>query len=408
MRPVLFITLAAGLLIGCNADPGARREIALLKAEILDLEDNYYALLEETGRDPDRAVARRPRTRLRDRMRLGATELAIAGDRAWQDDPGSGAVYSQDPAWDDACDAPVDNYLMDSGVPAGTMAPTTTPFDNGPPLSMEHEPVFNPPQSNPNTILDRNQPSSTFPAVPGSGSTEPVPLDNQPGSQPEEIRIDPNTEGTGTGGTGTGSSLRRVPAGQVASAGRPANGQANSPRANNLILLQKATSGVDQNGDGKDDGLQISFQLLDGNGMPIAIPSPIVFSLIDPALPSGQQRLGLWEHMTRPSGPMLLNSPDEAPPQQVILRWQEQKPQHENLLLFARHMRADGTALETSIQVDVRIPGSGDSSPPADRTTRRDDNMGAAPEINIDVAELERLESEKANRGRRPLWRATR
>ena len=43
-RPVLLIVALLTLLVGCRTNPRATREIALLRSEILDLEDQYYAL----------------------------------------------------------------------------------------------------------------------------------------------------------------------------------------------------------------------------------------------------------------------------------------------------------------------------------------------------------------------------
>ena len=45
-REFLIIGLCL-VTIGCNADPRSRRETALLRAEILDLEDKYYLLKSE-------------------------------------------------------------------------------------------------------------------------------------------------------------------------------------------------------------------------------------------------------------------------------------------------------------------------------------------------------------------------
>ncbi len=46
---LLACLVGVGMLCGCNADPGARREVQLLRAEILELEDRYYALKHRSG-----------------------------------------------------------------------------------------------------------------------------------------------------------------------------------------------------------------------------------------------------------------------------------------------------------------------------------------------------------------------
>ncbi|MEZ6094932.1 MAG: hypothetical protein R3C03_11990 [Pirellulaceae bacterium] len=45
----LVIAVLSASFTGCNADPGARREIQLLRAEILELEDRYYSLKSRCG-----------------------------------------------------------------------------------------------------------------------------------------------------------------------------------------------------------------------------------------------------------------------------------------------------------------------------------------------------------------------
>ena len=53
MRRELLIIGLCLVAVGCNADPRSRRETALLRAEILDLEDKYYLIKSER----DAAVA---------------------------------------------------------------------------------------------------------------------------------------------------------------------------------------------------------------------------------------------------------------------------------------------------------------------------------------------------------------
>ena len=42
-----LLTILCALALGCNSDPNCRRETALLRSEILDLEDKYYLLKSE-------------------------------------------------------------------------------------------------------------------------------------------------------------------------------------------------------------------------------------------------------------------------------------------------------------------------------------------------------------------------
>lgn len=55
MRFFVLLCCLGPLAAGCNSDPRCRRETALLRAEILDLEDKYYLMKEQ--RDQALAVA---------------------------------------------------------------------------------------------------------------------------------------------------------------------------------------------------------------------------------------------------------------------------------------------------------------------------------------------------------------
>ena len=71
MRIALLITIGIVLLCGCRVNPNAEREIALLRAEILDLEDQYYSLKSQR----DNAV-----TQLRDCQGVSFDESQFANE----------------------------------------------------------------------------------------------------------------------------------------------------------------------------------------------------------------------------------------------------------------------------------------------------------------------------------------
>lgn len=49
MRFTLLVTLLSLMAMGCRANPRCQRENAMLRAELLDLEDKYYSLMSEQG-----------------------------------------------------------------------------------------------------------------------------------------------------------------------------------------------------------------------------------------------------------------------------------------------------------------------------------------------------------------------
>lgn len=372
-------------LAGCRTDPRAQREIALLKAEILDLEDDYYALLAANGDSsavlPGRtATTRQPRLRLRDRMRLGMSELSIAGG------------YPVEESHDGTMEGEVWSNPIESGDIDAAPA-----WETGPDL--QPGPTIEPQPQAPHSILD-------------SGPEFLPPT----GNQPEEIEPGPPSDGN----TPVGRNRLQIPAQQAASSRTGPRPNEDSSEASQLEMDQKATHGIDTNQDGLHDGLQISFTLTDENGMPLKQPKQVVFSLIDPALPSGQQRLGLWEHTTVERGATGSSSGSTSAgsaPNQVILKWQKLKPQNGTLLVFARHMRSDGTALESSVQVEISTAADGSAAgpplgslPSESRNTRQaSGTSSSAPvEFNIDVEGLEASRPPNNPRSQRAPWRAVR
>jgi hypothetical protein len=94
-REFLIIGLCL-VTIGCNADPRSRRETALLRAEILDLEDKYYLLKSE--RD------------------LAVSELSTFQGEIIYESPAGTPIYSE---FDSNIVTPPANQIpLDTGIPA--------------------------------------------------------------------------------------------------------------------------------------------------------------------------------------------------------------------------------------------------------------------------------------------------
>lgn len=103
---VIFISGLCLVAAGCNADPSCRRETALLRAEMLDLEDKYYLM--KSQRDEALGIARGV-----DGSRV-ASEVLSADQQI-----GSGVIIYDEPIDGDMLDAPVINegQLIDDNSP---------------------------------------------------------------------------------------------------------------------------------------------------------------------------------------------------------------------------------------------------------------------------------------------------
>ena len=342
MKLKMLLAAIALCAIGCNADPGARRELALMRAEMQDLEDAYYTLKSRCGEDATAGPIQR----------------------------NTSEVQWDESQWDESHNGDIIDYPSTSG-------------DNI--YQNEYSPSLSPQFYEPQSIPNRQPP-----------------ITSQTG--PEEIDLSPPANG------GQSSLNRNSPLAQQASSPKRQPQSQNKPaaaigsRPADLILVADQTVPMDTDGDGKPDGIQATFALRNKDGKSVIEPAKFVFSLLDPALPNGKQRIGFWEHSTAGAAPMLSLEPEERP-EQVFLPWQSGIPANNELLLFVRHTRSDGTALET--QTNVSLDASGGLV--ADNRTRPDNRSarqsGDAPEIFIDT---EMLEKNAKPSNRRPLWRATR
>lgn len=291
---------------GCSASPVARREIALLRSEIVDLENQYYALKslyrEATGREPD------------------FSEVGFSNRSNWGESLGNTDVCDEcgqihDPQLE--YDHPI---LIDAGES----------FD---PHSGNSEP---PPGSTPQETPDPED--ITVPQV------EPQPIDS--------------------------SGFRRQPRSPATRVIEPATGQrAQRPlldQSTNLTGIEidaTQTQGYDSDGLAGDDGiLVVLIPAFDGNGE----TSPwgeVTISVVDPDQPREQQRLGLWKFSPYQVDSMVRREGDQSY-LQVRLPWQNGPVRNDNLLVFARVRTPDGRSLERSASFPVRSGSADHQSQP--------------------------------------------
>jgi len=333
-----IVSLLTLLSLGCGAtSPRVRREIALLRGEIVDLENQYYALKsmyrDETGREPDFSSYGMPEGKSRNwRNGPGATRLCLE----------CGQVH--DPQMD--YDHPLS---LDSSAPSGNIEPV--PADD-------------------NRLLQ-----------PGESEFEQL---DDPVIEigPEEVPLPSDGQSRGF----------RQPAEQVSSGVRN-NGQQVPPASRSAVakgggladfeIDTSATNGFEQDGVPGDDGVTVRLLADFGNQADRRI-GELTFSVIDPDQPQATQRLGLWKYSPEEAS-QLLRSAGGKSTLEARLPWQKGSAQHENLLLFVRVRTADGRSLERSASILVRTEqsASGDSAVEGGQTDPAIDSGsqtdGAAP-----------------------------
>lgn len=323
MRPALFIILLlfTSLTIGCgSSNPRVRREIALLRGEIVDLENQYYALKsmyrDETGREPDFSA-------------YGMTGRGRQSGR-WLDGGGASGVC----------------------LDCGRIHDPRQEYDH------------------PLTIDNRNSEAIPAQAEPNPGSTNLRPGE----STLEEPLIEFGPEEIELPGGDQTNGFRR-PVSQVGAeavvdsapkAVRPAMRPSGSGPAD-FEIDSRQTRGYDSDGFPGDDGVVLRllprFEQRGGEAL-----GELTFSVIDPEEPQQSQRLGLWKFSPEEVA-SLVRQDGSGSVIDARLPWQRGPARHENLLLFVRLRTADGRTIERSASFPVATENAasgGAGSPEAD------------------------------------------
>jgi hypothetical protein len=332
MRGVIPLLLVAMILVigGCQISPVARREIALLKAEIVDLEDQYYRLKSEfrtaTGREPETHQSYRQAGRT-----LGSSgdlydDVIIEEGAVIEDSTG----FSSDPQWN--------SPRVNNGQSPNSSQPSSRSIIQ---------------QRQPENQNDNEQPERSF---------EEIDLDPQ--SVPHDQPRTPSAEQWQRRNRQSQLQRNRTPAtGSISTVSfdqfvdQQANHSQSSQELQSLNIASNLTAGYDRDGLVGDDGLYLFLQPLDATGQAIPAHGSIWVSLVDPQNQGDQQRVGLWKISAQEVSDAFRSFGEVKPGVDFYLPWQEQLPQHEQLRLHVRWIAENGQFIESQMDVRVKLRG---------------------------------------------------
>lgn len=305
MRPALLLTLLllTSLAAGCGtANPRVRREIALLRGEIVDLENQYYTLKsmyrDDTGREPDFASYG-----MSDRNRGGGRWLNRGESSSACLE--CGQVHNPRQEYDHP-------LLIDSQNDSPTLLP---PADSSRPGESMSEPL--------------QEPVIEF--------------------EPEEVPLPGGDQSNGFRRPVNQMATEKVN-GQAAANSRPVS-RSNSPASLDFEIDPSQTRGYDSDGFPGDDG--VSVRLLTGSEQTgTGSLGELTVSVIDPELARENQRLGLWKYAPEETAGLIRQDAGGAVVE-LRLPWQRGPARHENLLLFVRLRTPDGRTIERSASFAV-------------------------------------------------------
>jgi hypothetical protein len=314
IRFELVLICLCVVALGCNSDPRCRRETALLRAEILDIEDKYYLLKSER----DAALAKL-------NIYQGGSETFVADNEIYGD-----PIYSSDgPFINDGQIIYESEYIAPSDSPKTIISSGSESRGSS---SQNLESI---------TPLEMSDPSSSDP-------NSPFNLDIQmDDASPMPKEIDPLN--------GSPSVLEDQQSNLMLNA--PIT-NSNGSDISKVVINRSQTRGQDIDGVPGDEGLDLLIQPKTRNGQTLLRAGRLTVSVIDPSKPPSSQRIGLWKFL--PSETELFFANEDAESRGILLHlpWDQATPQNGKLKVFVRYETPAGRKLETSSDIRIEPPRS--------------------------------------------------
>jgi len=341
------------LSLGCNADPRYRRETALLRAEILDLEDRYFI----TKAQRDAAI-----NELYGRGKTEQAEKILKRSPAERSRflPGgiSEVIYETDPAFYAPHHEPAPAFRHQDGRVIYDNENFDHPheliFDD---FSLPARPDFSPNYRQEGVSRWEQSLDEGNRNLNSENKNAPNRLTNLENASSQR-QSDPNRPGVGSSKPDRSQPFHNIthnnsrPSGSISSNRNPADN-----RQQIKIDLQQSFP--------QDDpltgapGIQILLQEPNGDGRLFKVePGTLEISLIDPYAPTISQRIGIWKFLPEE---LELFFDDQAAGILLHLPYQETFPRGEDVLVLIRYRTANGRLLETSGKIPLQEPSQSPS-----------------------------------------------
>ncbi len=294
MRRLILICLLGLVSMGCKTDPHATREIALLRSEILDLENQYYALKSQY-------------------------RFALKNSQECKDDSvGSDSLYGEQPTF-------YDNNM---------------PYCEDPVLSYGNEVIINDGNHSPQYREPRLAPNRE----------ELPPPNNQQQNQDRPVEdIDINSQGT-TWDSGNEIQLEGF---EVTGQFRRAS---TVMEVASISISESATRGENLDGVAGDEGLVLLIQPQSDSGAVLQTTGDLTVSVIDPRETGNRQQIGLWQFSAAEVPNFFVR--DELIQQGILLHlpWDAQIPRNENLVVNVQFADSTQQRHESSFEITIVPP----------------------------------------------------
>lgn len=297
----LLVTLLCLLAVGCRSDLQCSRQTALLRAEILDLEDKYYALKMERG---------------------------LSGDEV------DSEVY-----YDES------GVIYDDG---GIVYDDDVIYENNAPLNRSNL-IPNPPEE---TTRETSR---------GSSILNPQDDENSIDLQMDSSMPTNDPQGIGVQDDQTNLSLNSPSVSQATSTRRARSPQQRDiAKARNLtseiVISTRTTRGRNLDGLAGDEGLDLMIFTRNAAGRMATEPGELTVSLIDPTESAEFQQIGIWKFLPSETKLFLAQPNNDGMGILLHLPWDQSTPQNSNLDLHVRFKTPDGRSFQTSRSIHINPP----------------------------------------------------
>lgn len=352
----LSIICISSISTGCNTNQNCRREIGLLRAEIIDMEDKHALLkskYEGAGTNPVDNASTDFSITDEDGVVYGEDDV-IYGDTIYEGVNQNGMIYSggriypQETTYIEGTvvgepiytDGPFPGDVFETvpaNEPIGSSVAPRQPVTSNTIINQDPRQIRQPenlPQANPRGIPGRN-PSEELPLPPGSM--------NPDGSRNLQNR--------------SGPLELEAPSYNRQAITKASNGRARrSNHVTEVVVNRSTTRGHSVDGIAGDEGLNLLIQPKASSGQIVLEPGELTVSLIDPKETAGNQQLGLWKFLPEETELFFVN--DELASHGILLHlpWDQATPKRSRLMIHVRFVTSDGRILRTSSDVRIKPP----------------------------------------------------
>lgn len=383
---LILLTILCVFAIGCRTtDPRCRRETALLRSEILDLEDKYFLLKAE-----------------RDALAQGQGLVQDVG--AVEGTSHDGQIYSGTPIYSDGLIYPDGQIISDGPIYEGQVIGGQQILSDGQAYYLDSgqsafddsdiiydEPYYSGNVSNGDVVINQAPYENEYGYLGNDDSASAttddsiLPLDTDEQSvynnqlDGNSVMEDDRAPDPTDLDLSDGLSEYDQPELDSETANEELNLMLTAPRDSNkleigydqteqdelvteVVINRLATQGHDVDGVPGDEGLDLLIQPKSAEGRIQLVGGELTVSVLDPAESPTRQRIGLWKFLASETELFFANNELGSYGILLHLPWDQQTPRNKRLMVHVKFVTQDGRELKTSSEIRI-VPPSAHYSP---------------------------------------------